>query len=315
MRSGAAWLLGVSLAVVSAACGETEDSSRSDAGAAGKSEGGRAGTSNTSGTGGASGRGTSGSAGSGATSGSATNAGSAGTGGERAGNGGTASGRGGSGGTAASAGGAGARAGGGGASSGNGGSSNGGSSGTGEEAGAGAEAGAAGAPNDGSCESPFETLDITHLTTTETLEPYTVTGSTANQIRQSIDANRGRDYDAYTSWYLSWSYADCSGGGLVVTADVVYSVPEWDEPSGAPAELVESWQTYMAALFCHEYGHARLGLQAANDTYSELSSIDAGGDCDAQQDLAQEAFDAILDDYGERELAYDDDTDHGATMG
>jgi predicted secreted Zn-dependent protease len=142
-----------------------------------------------------------------------------------------------------------------------------------------------------------------------------VTGDTAEEIRESINATRGRDYDAYTTWYLSWQFADCVGGGLVVTADIVYSMPDWDPPAGVAASLVGSWDAYMSALFCHEHGHARIGLEAANAAYDALAALDAGGDCGAQQNQASAAFTLVLDEYRARELQYDESTNHGATMG
>jgi len=202
----------------------------------------------------------------------------------------------------------------------------GGVSGTGASAGtpasagaSGSPAGAGGAPPDdpGACPSPFTTVDLSNLDAEEILEPYAVTGTTANEIRQSIDQNRGRDYDAYTSWFISWQFTSslCDGSGLRITVEVRYSVPDWDPPVDAAPALVESWESYVDALFCHEFGHALHGLDAANDVYDELSSIDAGGDCAAQQALADAAFQSIIDEYAALDIAYDDETNHGATMG
>jgi predicted secreted Zn-dependent protease len=160
-------------------------------------------------------------------------------------------------------------------------------------------------------------VDTSDLTVDEAVDTYTVTGSTADEIRQSINANRDGDFDAFTSWYLTWQYSTsaCDGSGLVVLVEIAYSLPEWDEPPAADAALVDEWNAYMDALLCHEYGHARFGLEAANEVYTELSTIDAGGDCAAQQTQADAAFQRILDDYVAREVAYDEATNHGATMG
>ncbi|HEX5101320.1 MAG TPA: DUF922 domain-containing protein [Polyangiaceae bacterium] len=305
------------------ACGKADDSGDDDdAGAGGETSGGSAGKGGASGRGGtgagvggaaaghsAQGGATSGSAGS-ATSGS-TGAGSAG----RSSNGG-----------AAGAAGSGVTAGGGGASGsvalgGGGGSSNSGGSGGrgGEAASAGSsELGGAGGEPDGpsrTCEDPLDTVDVSRLEASEAFEPYTVTGSTANQIRQSINQNRGMDYDAYTSWYVGWQYDDCDGNGLVVTANVTYQYPEWTPPASDATELSESWDTYMDALFCHEYGHAKNGLDCANDVFTALSAIDAGGDCSKLLADAEAEFQAIIDEYNARDIQYDADTDHGATMG
>ncbi|HWP07437.1 MAG TPA: DUF922 domain-containing protein [Polyangiaceae bacterium] len=281
-----------------------------DAGAGGETSGGSAGKSGASGRGGtgagiggaaaghsAQGGAASGSAGS-ATSGT-TGAGSAG----RPSAGGTA-GASGSGGTAGGGG--------------TGGSVTlGGSGGEAASAGSSELAGAGGQPDGPSrtCEDPLDTVDVSRLEASEAFEPYAVTGSTANQIRQSINQNRGMDYDAYTSWYVGWQYDDCDGNGLVVTVNVTYQYPEWTPPASGATELSESWDTYMDALFCHEYGHAKNGLDCANDVFTALAAIDAGGDCSKLLADAETEFQAVIDEYNERDIQYDADTDHGATMG
>jgi predicted secreted Zn-dependent protease len=171
--------------------------------------------------------------------------------------------------------------------------------------------------DDGECPSPFTTLDLSELETTETIEPYSIVGDTAGELRQSLNQLRPDGYDARTSWYLTWQYGNsaCDGTALNVTADVTYTMPEWEPPDSADPELVEHWGTYLTALFCHEYGHAEFGLEAAQEVFSTLSAIDANGDCDEQQLLAAAAFQSILDDYTAREIDYDNDTQHGATMG
>jgi len=315
-RSFVAGLAAIALSL--AGCSDENDGA--DRGASGGASGGEAGRVPVSGAGGTAGEigaaGLGGAAGSMAggagvaAAGTAALAGAGGGAGEaaRGGTGGAA--MGGAGAGSANAGGSGASAGAGGANAG----------GSGASAGAGgASAGGSGGPpgDPGACPSPFTTVDLSNLDAEEILEPYAVTGSTANEIRQSINQNRGRDYDAYTDWFISWQYTTslCDGSGLRVTVDVTYSVPEWNPPVGADPALVESWESYIDALFCHEFGHALHGLEAANDVYDELSSIDTGGDCAAQQELADAAFQSIIDEYAALEVAYDDETNHGATMG
>jgi predicted secreted Zn-dependent protease len=101
----------------------------------------------------------------------------------------------------------------------------------------------------------------------------------------------------------------------VVTVDVTYEYPEWEPSASASPALAESWETYMDALFCHEYGHAKHGLDCANDVYTALAAIDSGGDCNTQQTEADAAFAAILDEYNQLDIQYDEETNHGATMG
>lgn len=187
----------------------------------------------------------------------------------------------------------------------------------GETAGAGEAGfgGEGGKSEPGACANPFDAIDQSRLDADEELEPYSVSGQTATEIRRSINQSRGMDYDALTNWYISWQFGDCEGNGLAITLDITYRYPEWEPPAGASAALVTSWETYMDALFCHEYGHAKNGIDAANAAYDALSAIDADGDCDAQQTRAEAAFDVVLTTYQERDLQYDADTQHGATMG
>jgi predicted secreted Zn-dependent protease len=163
--------------------------------------------------------------------------------------------------------------------------------------------------------NPIEEVDVSRLEASEVFEPYVVTGDSANQIRQSINQNRDMDYDAYTGWYVNWRFGDCSGSGLVVTVEVTYDFPEWEPSASASTELTTSWNTYVDALFCHEYGHARHGLECANEVYTALAAIEAGGDCNRQQAEAEAAFADILDEYNLLDIQYDAETNHGATMG
>ena len=61
--------------------------------------------------------------------------------------------------------------------------------------------------------------------------------------------------------------------------------------------------------------HAKHGLDCANEVYAALAAIDARGDCAKQQAEANAAFATIIDEYNELDIQYDDETNHGATMG
>jgi predicted secreted Zn-dependent protease len=293
------------------ACGSASDDEGPGPGAGGNASGGSAGS------GAAAGHGGTGAGVGGATAGTSADGGTAsGNGGAGAGSAGRASGGTSGAGESGGAAGRGGSAGLGGAAGSSALGGGGGNGGQGASAGSSSGAGAGGEGNGpSSCVNPIETVDLSRLDASEAFEPYVVTGNSANQIRQSINQNRGMDYDAYTGWELRWSFGDCAGNGLVVTVDVTYVYPEWEPSANASPELTESWDTYMDALFCHEYGHAKHGLDCANEVFTALSAIDAGGDCNAQQAEADAAFDDILADCNERDVEYDEETDHGATMG
>lgn len=140
-------------------------------------------------------------------------------------------------------------------------------------------------------------------------------GSTASQLRSSINANRGHDYDAQTNWYIHWSYKNCAAPEWTVTLTIDYSLPNWDWPASADPVLVTQWRTYLSALYCHEYGHGKLGLDCANRIYDDLASIPGNVDCNAVSSAANARFQSILADCQAKEANYDAQTNHGATMG
>ena len=180
-------------------------------------------------------------------------------------------------------------------------------------------AGGSGASSSGgasaSCQEPVAAGDQSHLTASEQDESYAVTGTTADQLRLSINQNRPGDYDALTTWNIAWSFQNCTNPQWLVSLDVVYDLPRWDAPTSADSALVARWHRYLDALYCHEYGHGKLGLDCANSAYAALAALQPSGDCDALTAMATATFQGILDDCKAREVQYDADTMHGATMG
>jgi len=181
----------------------------------------------------------------------------------------------------------------------------------------GASGGALGASGGalGSCPPPLATGDVSHLMAMEHEDDYSVMGNTASQLRASINANRGQDYDALTTWNIEWSVKTCATSTWSVALDVSYRLPKWDAPAGADTVLVAQWRSYWDALHCHEYGHGQLGLDCAHRVYDALAALPGNNDCAALSSSAKPVFDDILADCHTREVKYDADTNHGATMG
>ena len=167
----------------------------------------------------------------------------------------------------------------------------------------------------GSCPPPLATGDVSHLIAMEHEDDYSVSGNTASQLRASINANRGQDYDALTTWNIEWSVKACATPTWSVSLDVSYRLPKWDAPAGADTVLVTQWRSYWDALHCHEYGHGQLGLDCAHRVYDALAALPGNNDCAALSSSAKPVFDDILADCHTREVKYDADTNHGATMG
>lgn len=149
---------------------------------------------------------------------------------------------------------------------------------------------------------------------------YTVTGSTEDEIRASLDARHPGGYDARTNWYVTWSYSSAmrSGRCRVTTSKVhtkiAFTYPRWVAPADASAELVQGWTTYMGALRVHESGHARIGRTVAARVQNVLTAARAAN-C-AALDRALPGLVQPQFKWGNAsDIAYDRRTQHGATQG
>jgi predicted secreted Zn-dependent protease len=184
-------------------------------------------------------------------------------------------------------------------------------------AGGGGNGGGAGMGGTGptSCDDPLAVGDTSRFTATDSLETYSISGDTADELRASLNENRGMDYDAYTSWTIQWTYDDCSDPAWSLSLAISYIMPEWDPPPGADPALVDRWSTYIDALYCHEYGHGDLAIDCANDLLDALEQIPGTSDCGALLDSASQVTDTVIADCNDADIEYDDATNHGATMG
>jgi predicted secreted Zn-dependent protease len=164
------------------------------------------------------------------------------------------------------------------------------------------------------CEDPFVSEDTSRLAATDEVETYEVVGHSARDIRTSINQRRDGDYDARTDWNIRWRPDDCASSRWTISLDVLYVLPEWNASEEDDVALIDAWTTYMDALYCHEYGHGRLAVQCANEVYDAVSAL-PGGDCTTLQSRAETVAQNVLDTCRERDIDYDDVTNHGATMG
>jgi len=189
-------------------------------------------------------------------------------------------------------------------------------SGGGSAGSAGSLAGAAGSGGGlTTCAAPLSVGNVANLKASEQVDTYAIMGNTANALRSSINANRGHEYDAQTDWYIEWSVKNCATPQWTVTLTIDYSMPNWDVPAGADPTLVAQWRTYLSALYCHEYGHGKLGLDCANRIYDDFANVSGNSDCSVVTNAAKARFQAILSDCQAKEADYDAQTNHGATMG
>jgi predicted secreted Zn-dependent protease len=152
--------------------------------------------------------------------------------------------------------------------------------------------------------APPATVDSITIDNAEILF-YTVTGSTANEIRHSLNQNRPGSYDGWAQWYFTWS--GCQDGGMEVTYTITVDFPQWNPPANPSGTLVQSWNRYINALAFHEQGHVDLVMEAVPNFIDTLQTVP----CDEINATAN----AMLAEINQANVQYDEETDHGATQG
>jgi predicted secreted Zn-dependent protease len=150
---------------------------------------------------------------------------------------------------------------------------------------------------------PPATLDTVTFTNA-TARFYTVTGETANQIRNSLNQNRPGSYDAYAAWNFQWN--GC-GQDFQVTYTITVDFPEWSPPAAPDDDLVRNWNRYINALALHEQGHVDLVV----DSIPYFIETMQNAPCNQVNATGQQ----LLDEINQINVQYDEETNHGETQG
>ena len=157
---------------------------------------------------------------------------------------------------------------------------------------------------------------------------YDINGNTPTELAAQMErlgptdgTLNGRRYNAWTGWYVKWSYAyngvtnGCQIGTVKVELSVNYTWPRWNRPGNVSAELGTKWDKFLVALHTHESGHRENGIRAAQEVYRGLSAMPPAPNCDFLQQAATNIGNHLLDGYRQQDVQYDQTTRHGATQG
>jgi predicted secreted Zn-dependent protease len=150
---------------------------------------------------------------------------------------------------------------------------------------------------------------------------YQISGTTAQQLRQQMNKLGPRGYDAYTEWNIKWNYRyqqrnnQCRIASVVVNTTIKITLPAWRIPANASQKLKQQWNNYLNKLRLHEQGHQQHGINASNDVFKSLNNTPAYATCSQLERAANQAGYAIIKGYNQRDLVYDQETEHGATQG
>jgi predicted secreted Zn-dependent protease len=113
---------------------------------------------------------------------------------------------------------------------------------------------------------------------TRETKTYVVRGDLETDVREQINAQRPRGFDALTRLNIHWNYTYRQAGGIcstmsvTATLAVVQTMPRLETTD---AELKNSFNGFLKALQLHEDGHAQNGRNAARRADSGIASLHA----------------------------------------
>ncbi len=149
------------------------------------------------------------------------------------------------------------------------------------------------------------------------MQYYDVTGTSAAEIRASMDAlgpldGSGARNDAFTTWNIDWTWplnpdSSCILSSATISTTIAVTFPRWLPPTGASPPLIERWNTYQGALVTHESGHVSFVVTTAADVLAAIK----GATCDTAEAAAQ----AVVLRIRQHDADYDAETNHGTTQG
>lgn len=150
------------------------------------------------------------------------------------------------------------------------------------------------------------------------LEYHGVSGRTAAEIRASlnalglIDPASGAPVAAYTEWSIDWWIpgrpdGECRLDQAKVTLEVTVGLPRLADPDAVSGEVLQNWQSFVAALEAHEATHVRHAYEGSEAVLRGIR----GANCATAERVAEDAMDALR----WRNEEFDRRTRHGQTEG
>lgn len=157
-----------------------------------------------------------------------------------------------------------------------------------------------------------------------TVTYYDIHGRTLEELRSDMrrlgPKVNGASFVGETRSPMRWRWrTESIGTSMCMIQDVTVSVaavitlPRWNPPSGADADLVTAWNRFLGALETHEAGHKDISARAGRDIVTKLRGM--SGFCSQMSATANDVARAIVDRATEEQREYDDSTRHGLTQG
>jgi predicted secreted Zn-dependent protease len=148
---------------------------------------------------------------------------------------------------------------------------------------------------------------------------YSVSGDNLRAIREDMARQHPwkEEQDGFTRWKVNWSFTSrdsgsgCSIQSIQTTTDITITLPRWNGSSQVDESVKAGWSVYISALAAHEDGHKRIALAAAGEVRKRILRNRTAADCTELEMIVNREAKKVIDQFVEREKAYDERTEHG----
>lgn len=152
---------------------------------------------------------------------------------------------------------------------------------------------------------------------------YHVTGSSAPEVRQSLNAVRphASPFDAWTDWSVRCTCRPRREGGRFVLdsfeirGQATLMLPSWSPKRKSDPGLREAWWAYLKALAAHEQGHLAIAREAVAEAEKRLLALPGFATAREFSVAADQAVQQATREARAKECDYDRRTRHGAVQG
>lgn len=157
------------------------------------------------------------------------------------------------------------------------------------------------------------------------MERYPVSGTTTDEITQSLRGALDQEGGFLGHWSVGWRYsyrfgdnvsskAGCRTQNVRVDMQTKVRVPDWKTSSDAPADVTSAWQKYTLAFEDHIREHENIAIRTAGDFVQKLERMTDMSCNQLRLDIDREAR-SMTDRLQERHRKFDADSKHGAAAG
>ena len=154
-----------------------------------------------------------------------------------------------------------------------------------------------------------------------TISKYEVTGNTAAELTDSLNANGPNGGWGLTedNWYTEYKPSEESGKFKIATVTVsrttTITMPIWRAYTDASRCLKKSWDDMYGKLKMHENKHVEIANIVSNRMKTELKAIPPQDTVEKLYELAAAKLALIEKENQLKQNKFDTDTDHGRNAG